>query len=41
MTLFFSVDAFWVGTRVGADGLAAASIAVFWIWLVIVASPRW
>jgi putative MATE family efflux protein len=35
MTLFFSVDTFWIGTRVGANGLAAASIAVFWIWLIV------
>ena len=35
MTLFGSVDAYWVGTRVGADGLAAVSTAVFWVWLVI------
>ena len=35
MTLFFSVDTFWIGTRVGAAGLAAASTAVFWIWLLV------
>jgi putative MATE family efflux protein len=35
MTLFFSVDTFWIGTRVGATGLAAASTAVFWIWLLV------
>jgi putative MATE family efflux protein len=35
MTLFFSVDTYWIGTRVGATGLAAASIAVFWIWLLV------
>ncbi|HEX5972784.1 MAG TPA: MATE family efflux transporter [Gemmatimonadaceae bacterium] len=35
MTLFFSVDAFWIGTHVGSAGLAAASTAVFWIWLLI------
>jgi putative MATE family efflux protein len=35
MTLFFSVDAFWVGTRVGSTGLAAVSTAVFWIWLIV------
>src|SRR3979411_2821152 len=35
MTLFFSVDTFWIGTRVGANGLAAASTAVFWIWLIV------
>ena len=35
MTLFGSVDAYWVGTRVGAEGLAAVSTSVFWVWLVI------
>ncbi len=35
MTLFFSVDTFWIGTHVGATGLAAASTAVFWIWLLV------
>lgn len=35
MTLFVSVDAFWIGTRVGATALAAVSTAVFWIWLVV------
>ena len=35
MTLFFSVDTYWIGTRVGAAGLAAASTALFWIWLLI------
>src|SRR4051794_31324005 len=35
MTLFFSVDTFWIGTRVGSTGLAAASTAVFYIWLLV------
>jgi putative MATE family efflux protein len=35
MTLFFSVDTYWIGTRVGAQALAAASTAVFWIWLLV------
>jgi len=35
MTLFSSVDAYWVGTRIGADGLAAVSISLFWIWMII------
>lgn len=35
MTLFFSVDMFWIGTRVGPTGLAAASTAVFWVWLLV------
>jgi len=35
MTLFFSVDTYWIGTRVGSAGLAAASTAVFWVWMLI------
>ena len=35
MTLFGSVDAYWVGTRVGAAGLAAVSTSVFWVWLIV------
>lgn len=35
MTIFSSVDAFWVGTRIGPDGLAAVSISLFWIWMII------
>ncbi len=35
MTIFSSVDAFWVGTRIGAAGLAAVSISLFWIWMII------
>jgi putative MATE family efflux protein len=35
MTLFASVDAYWVGTRIGPHGLAAVSTSLFWIWLVI------
>lgn len=35
MTLFFSVDTYWIGTRVGSSGLAAASTAVFYIWLIV------
>ena len=35
MTLFASVDAFWVGTRIGPAGLAAVSTSVFWIWMMI------
>lgn len=35
MTIFSSVDAFWVGTRIGADGLAAVSTSLFWIWMVV------
>ncbi|HEY4218866.1 MAG TPA: MATE family efflux transporter [Gemmatimonadaceae bacterium] len=35
MTLFSSVDAFWVGTRLGATGLAAVSTSLFWIWMIV------
>ncbi|HJR41983.1 MAG TPA: MATE family efflux transporter [Gemmatimonadaceae bacterium] len=35
MTLFTSVDAFWIGTRLGPIGLAAVSTSVFWIWMLI------
>lgn len=35
MTIFTSVDAYWVGTRIGSSGLAAVTASVFWIWLVI------
>jgi putative MATE family efflux protein len=35
MTVVSSVDSFLFGTSIGAKGLAASSIAVFWIWLII------
>jgi putative MATE family efflux protein len=35
MTLFTSVDAYWVGTRIGPQGLAAVSTSLFWIWMLI------
>jgi putative MATE family efflux protein len=35
MTAFHNVDTFWIGRYLGADALAAATSAVFWIWLVI------
>lgn len=35
MTLFFSVDMYWIGSRVGSEGLAAASTAIFYVWLLI------
>ena len=37
MTLFTSVDMYWVGRYLGASALAAVSTSVFWIWLVIAA----
>ncbi len=35
MTLFGTVDAFWVGTRIGPQGLAAVSTSIFWVWMII------
>ena len=35
MTIFGSVDAYWVGTKIGAVGIAAVATSIFWIWLVI------
>jgi len=35
MTVFASVDAYWVGTRVGSAGLAAVSTSLFWVWMVV------
>ena len=35
MTLFATVDAFWVGTRLGPQGLAAVSTSIFWVWMLI------
>jgi putative MATE family efflux protein len=35
MTLFSSVDAFWVGTKIGSAGLAAISTSLFYIWMTV------
>ena len=35
MTLFFSVDAYWVGRFIGSDGLAAVSTSIFWVWMIV------
>ena len=35
MTLFFSADAYWVGTRIGPRGLAAVSTSAFWVWQIV------
>ncbi|MBV6520641.1 MAG: Multidrug export protein MepA [Gemmatimonadaceae bacterium] len=35
MTLFASADAYWVGTHLGSQALAAVSTSVFWIWVVV------
>lgn len=35
ITLFVAMDTFWVGRAIGAEGLAAVTTSLFWIWLVI------
>jgi len=35
MTLFLAVDSYWIGTRLGATALAAATASIFWVWLGI------
>ena len=35
MTLFASVDAFWVGKKLGAEALAAVSTSIFYIWMAV------
>ncbi|HJQ20407.1 MAG TPA: MATE family efflux transporter [Gemmatimonadaceae bacterium] len=35
MTIFASVDAYWVGAKIGAAGIAAVATSVFWVWLII------
>jgi putative MATE family efflux protein len=35
MTVFGTVDAVWVGMKVGAAGIAAVATSLFWIWLII------
>ncbi|MDQ6828655.1 MAG: MATE family efflux transporter [Gemmatimonadota bacterium] len=35
MTVFFTADAYWVGTRIGPQGMAAVSTSVFWVWMFI------
>ena len=35
MTLFASVDTYWVGTAIGATGLAAVSTSIFWVWMLV------
>lgn len=35
MTTFYNFDTYWIGRTLGAEALAAATSAVFWIWLVI------
>jgi putative MATE family efflux protein len=35
MTLFGTVDAFWVGTKIGPAGIAAVATSIFWIWMMV------
>jgi putative MATE family efflux protein len=35
MTLFASVDAFWVGKKLGPSALAAVSTSLFYIWMAV------
>ena len=35
MTTFVTADAYWVGRRIGPEGLAAVSTSAFWIWQVV------
>ena len=35
MTIFGTVDAYWVGTKIGPTGIAAVATSVFWVWLTI------
>ena len=35
MTLFASVDAFWVGRQIGPAGIAAVATSIFWVWLLV------
>jgi len=35
MTIFGTVDAFWVGSQIGPAGIAAVATSIFWIWLII------
>jgi putative MATE family efflux protein len=35
MTLFASVDAFWVGRKLGPDALAAVSTSIFYVWMAV------
>jgi Na+-driven multidrug efflux pump len=35
MTTFHTVDTYWISRTLGAQALAAATSAIFWIWLVI------
>jgi len=35
MTLFATVDAFWVGKKIGSTAIAAVATSIFWIWLIV------
>jgi putative MATE family efflux protein len=35
MTLFTTVDAFWVGNKLGPEALAAVSTSIFYVWMAV------
>ncbi|MGH7677341.1 MAG: MATE family efflux transporter [Gemmatimonadaceae bacterium] len=35
MTVFATVDAYWVGSKIGPVGIAAVATSIFWVWLTI------
>lgn len=35
MTIFASVDAYWIGKKLGSSALAAASTSLFYIWMAV------
>ncbi len=35
MTVFGTVDAIWIGMKIGATGIAAVATSLFWVWLII------
>jgi len=35
LIFFISADAYWVGTRIGPEGLAAVSTSIFWVWAIV------
>jgi putative MATE family efflux protein len=35
MTVFGTVDAVWIGMKIGPAGIAAAATSLFWIWMLI------
>jgi putative MATE family efflux protein len=35
MTVFLTVDTYWIGSKIGPVGIATVSTSIFWIWLAI------